>query len=346
MADLNFIPDGFSNLSSDELLVKYDNPKNFHIPETALQEINTLESGSFPKHATVLLTHGLFSVNSADRQAVVKEVEKTQVKVHDMLTSKNIWYRLLKNFSDLGTRKVAKYMFTPSNDEWYSKENGANDNEKYEYPENIIIPGVPRIKWDPARDSQANDFQRETDFNGNELLPENYLEWDKSWEKAHKIYHEKITNRLIGLEQDDKRSITFDVHDTWVRMMDQDPDKDIFREWWYPKMEIGTLNWDSCDPEILAFFIQQVEKYFGFTPVVNTKYKWGYVTKRHGWEARKNMENPHQRNVLQIELGRYLYMKESTQEIDHEQARKVWAALRMCIQKTCEEFWEDFQNAA
>ncbi len=344
MTDLNFVPEEFSNLSQDELLDTYDNPKNFHIPKTALEELNKLKPDSFPKHATVLLTHGLFSINSQDRRAVAKQVENIKQESQDIIIPRKRAYRLLRNFSDFWTRKVAKYMFTHEDDKWYSKSNWANDN--YEYPENIIIPGVPRIKWDPARDVEAKDFQRETDFNGNELLPEDYLQWNDSWEKAHKIYHDKINNRLFGLEKNWKRSITFDVHDTWVRMMDENSDKDTFREWGYPKMEIGTLNWDSCDPEILAFFITQVEKYFGFTPVVNTKYKWGYVTQRHGRDARENMENLNQRNVLQIELGRYLYMKESTQEIDHQQARKVWAALRMCIQKTCEEFWEDFQMAA
>ena len=350
MTDLNFVPDELSELSWEELLEHFDNPKNFNIPDIALQEIKNLEANSFPKHATVLLTHGLFAINSEDRKAVVKQVESVKDDTYNILSPKKRAYRLLSNFSDVWTRKVAKYMFIESGDEWYSKENSANDNEAYEYPENIIIPGSPRIKWDPARATDAKDFKRRTDFNENELLPEFYGVNDNSWEESHEIYHTKIPKRLTTLEKNGKRSITFDIHDTGVRLEDQNPEKDTFRPWGYPKMEIGTLDGSSCDPEILAFFVEQVEKYFGFSPVVNQKYKWGYVTKKHGWEARKSLEeaweNPNKRNVLQIELGRYLYMKESTQEIDHEQARKVWAALRMCIQKTWEKFWEDFQNAA
>ena len=105
MADLDFIPDELSDYSDQELLDYFDNPKNFEIPDIALKEIVELESNSFPKHATVLLTHGLFSVNSADRQAVVKQIEDTKKEVHNLIEDRKITrkqaYRLLSNFSDI-----------------------------------------------------------------------------------------------------------------------------------------------------------------------------------------------------------------------------------------------------
>ena len=326
---MNFVPDHLLNFYDNDtqwLLAHYDNPKNFQIPDHR-EEVSTLGPKSFPKHATVLLTHGLFGIEWSDRKLVVQQIENTKQKAHNILTPKKQAYRLLRNFSDWWTRKVMKYSGIPS--------------------QNILIPKSPRIAWDPARAVNDKTFIRDTDFNGNKLMPTVQSSHEKTtWAKNHAEYHEWITSHLSHIETTHWWSITFDIHDTGVNMMGINPKQDTFREWWYPKMEIGTLDGASCDPEILSYFVEQVEKYFGFTPVVNEKYKWGYVTKKHGWEARESLEKawekPNKRNVLQIELGRYLYMKESTQEIDHEQARKVWAALRMCIQKTCEKFGEEY----
>lgn len=321
---MNFIPEHLSSCTQQELLEYYDNPKNFFIPDFR-DEVNNLQKNSFPKHITALLTHGIFSINSEKRRAIEKHIWATREEIN----------RLLKNFSDWWTRKIIKKSLIPES--------------------NIIIPESPRLEWDPARDIDSNDIVREKDFNGNKLLPEKTIKklqssWS-SWKTNHGKYHGNIRKKLHSIESSHGWSITFDIHDTWVRMMKLDSKNDSFRisdDWWlgYPMMEIGTLEWASCNPEILEYFIKQVEKYFDFTPVVNKKYKWGYVTQKHWEQARKELEkkweNPQKRNVLQIELGRYLYMKESIQEMDWEQAEKVWAALRMCIQKTAEEFDDEY----
>ena len=344
------IPDSLWGIPEKDLLPYYDNPKNFHIPDIGLREIKDLEPNSFPKHAIVLLTHGLFTINSRDRIAVVNQIEQTKQEQYDIIddrrTTKKQAYRLLRNFSDFWTRKVAKYMFTLSWDEWYWTNNSFINRSGSPYPENVIIPWSPRIKWDPNRSADAKDFKRETDFNGIKLIPrENQLK-DQVGNKDHWKYHMSIEDRVADVESSYWWSIVFDIHDTWVRKQDIFTDNDFFRPWWYPEMEIGTLDGDSCNPVILEYFAEQVEKYFGFIPVINEQDKGGYVTQLHWWEERENRviseEEPRVVNAMQIELGRYLYMKESTQEIDHDQARKVWAALRMCIQKTCEKFWEEY----
>lgn len=342
MAEIgSFIPTELSDLSPRELLEHYDDPKNFSLPDN-ITLVAELWEDSFPHNTTILLTHGLFSLNADDRNTVVAQVEETKQSSSDILTKRKKANRLLKNFSDFWTRRVVRNMFTLAWSDWYEK----NEEDQYDYPESVIIPKNPRIIWDPARSLDADDFVRETDFNGNELLPEGYLESSLIWEGNHESYHSNISSRLWEVEGAIGWSITYDIHDTGVNMMWIDPSEDTFREWGYPPMEIGTLDGDSCNPEILEYFSEQVERYFGFKPVVNQKYKWWYVTQRHGRthreELSKSWENPKKRNVIQIELGRYLYLKESTQSIDHEQAQKVWAALRMCIQKTGEKFWEEY----
>ncbi len=316
---MSYISSHFSNQSESQLLETYDDPKNFHIPDHR-NKLTELDKNSFPEHATILLTHGLFSINSLKRREIIDFIWETREKV----------YRLFRNFSDWWTRKVLKKSFIPE--------------------ENIIIPDSSRLEWDPARAIDAKDIVRKDDFNENKLLPEETLKelqstWS-SWKTNHVKYHTNIIKKLSHVEKSIWGSVTFDIHDTWVRMMKLDSKNDSFREWGYPKMEIWTCEWMSCNQEILDFFITQVEKYFGFTPVVNEKYKWGYVTQKHGRDYRKQLEekweDPRQRNVIQIELWRYLYMKESTQQIDWEQAEKVGAALRLCIQKTAEEFWEEY----
>lgn len=309
-----FIPPELQDKDKSELLEYYDNPKNFFIPDNT-KEIEKLDNILFPKHATVLLTHGIFSINSEKRNEIA----------HHLWANKEQVYRLLKNFSDWWTRKVINRSFIPK--------------------ENIIIPKSPRLEWDPARAIDSDDAIRSTDFNNNQLLPEKTIKTLKSewslWQINHKEYHWNIAKKLWTIEADRWGSITWDIHDTWVNMMNINPQKDSFREGWYPKMEIGTLEWDSCNQEILDFFVKQVEKYFWFTPTINQKYKWWYVTQVHGKKYRGD-KNTRTRNLLQIELGRYLYMKESTQTINWEQAEKVGVALRLCIQKTAEEFDQEY----
>ena len=343
----NFVPEYLRGVEPGQLLSFYDNPQNFTIPDN-IHEAANLDANTFPKNTTLLLTHGLFSVNSKDRAAVVDQIEATKMDVSGTLlnesdmrdVSKKQAYRLLRNFSDFWTRKVAEQMFAVSGDTWFK----TGDDEECElwYPESVIIPKSPRVKWDPARALDAKDFKRDTDFNRNALLPQDYLASDAQWEDSHQAYHSQIKERLAYVEKTQGWSITFDIHDTGVNMMGVDSQNDMFRDWGYPGMEVGTLEWASCNPEILEYFASQVEHYFWFTPQVNQKYKWGYVTQRHGRDGRKEWDEfwtvSNKRNVLQIELGRYLYMKESTQEIDHKQTKKVWAALRMCVQKTGEKF--------
>lgn len=334
------IPDKFSNEFPGKLLEIYDNPKNFDINDCR-DEVSELKPNSFPKHGTVLITHGAFALNHKDRVAVVDEIEKNKQKVWGLVEDREITrrqaYRLLRNFSDWWTRKIAKKMFTLTDYTWW----------KFFYPDNVIIAKSPRIKWDANRSKEPIDgFKKTTDFNKNKLIPRENQTEDDTWDKDHEIYHGKIESRLSWLEKNDGWSITFDIHDTGVRKEYITEELDHFRPWGYPMMEIGTLDWESCNPEILEYFAEQVKIYFGFTPVINEQDKWGYVTQHNGRDARKKMKsegkNPKRRNMMQIELGRYLYMKESTQEIDKEQMEKVSAALRMCIQKTCEKFWDEY----
>lgn len=328
-----------TDIPEEQSLSHYDNPQRFKIPDHS-SELQEMVGKPLPENATILLTHGIFSLKLEDRKSVVKQIEATKGTTDDVLNSRKQAYRLLRNFSDFGTRKVIKYALLLSHPR--------TDWEVFKYPDNIIIPESPRIQWDPARAIDADDFVRVTDFNEVELLPRDYYSDDKGQEgrENHREYHKIISERLSNIEEKQGWSITFDIHDTGVRMMGIDEKDDTFRPGGYPEMEIGTCEWDSCNPEILDFFVKQVEKYFGFTPVINQKYKWGYVTQTHWKNHRKEWdeawENIKKRNVLQIELGRYLYMKESTQTVDHDQARKVGEALRMCIQKTCEHFWEEY----
>jgi hypothetical protein len=46
--------------------------------------------------------------------------------------------------------------------------------------------------------------------------------------------------------------------------------------------------------------------------------------------------------MIQVELGRFLYMKESTQEVDWERMEIIWEWLKRAIADTWLEFWEEY----
>jgi N-formylglutamate amidohydrolase len=116
--------------------------------------------------------------------------------------------------------------------------------------------------------------------------------------------------------------------------------QDKFREGGFPGVIIWTKDWESCNPEITQYFAARLEYYLWMKPYVNVKYKWWYVTTQHGLKNRKekdvnnNSANNSIRNMIQIELWRFLYMKKSTQEVDWERMEIIWEGLKRAIADT------------
>ncbi|MCH2189122.1 N-formylglutamate amidohydrolase [Candidatus Gracilibacteria bacterium] len=313
----NFVPNNLSSLSEKELMAYYDNPYNFPLGDC--REIAE-ELDEFPSHVMCFLTHGVFSVNSEIRRKVEETVGGTKKQVN----------RLLRNYSDWATTKIMKRSGIPKS--------------------HIIRPDTPRLVGDPARAHYEGghlyeEFIRGTDFNEQKLL-ENPSEYRDIGQKSAQKFHHNITQNLVNIENVYGGSIGFDVHDSGNIKMHINPKLDSFRLGGLPPVILGTRDGAACNPEILDYFAERIEYYLGIKAHKNVKYKGGYVTKKHGEDYRKNLEqkgeNPGKRNIIQIELARYLYMQESTQKLDWHRVDMISAGLKLAMIDTGNKFGKEY----
>lgn len=318
----NFIPDELSHLTQEELLCYYDNPRNIYVKDCRADNwVN--QDKNFPEYCLVFLTHGTFFVNSKIRRTTQHTIKN--------------FNRLIKNYSDFWTRKAMNKSGIPE--------------------ENIITAPWSRALSDYNRENKNEDEDAELpdgkksirpyDFN-EVVIIDNPEQFRNQWQYKTDIYHGSLEYSLNCVEEISWWSIWFDIHDTGVNLMWEIPELDRFRKEWFPGITLWTKNWESCNNEILEYFSEKLEYYLGIKPEMNEPFQWWYVTTKHGQENRKekdsisNAANKSIRNMIQIELGRYLYMKESTQEVDWERMEIIWEWLKRAIADTGIKFSEEY----
>jgi N-formylglutamate amidohydrolase len=99
-------------------------------------------------------------------------------------------------------------------------------------------------------------------------------------------YHLKINKKIDENIETYWWSIVIDNHDTWVLDMWSSEELDRFDEWGFPLITLGTLDWASCNEEIVKYYAERIEFHLWIKPLINKPYKWWYVTKKHREEKR------------------------------------------------------------
>lgn len=316
--DLEFVDKSLHDKSKEELLIHYDNPRNFEVKDCRNEVWENWEK-DFPEHVWVFLTHGTFFVPSEIRSTIN--------------SSKKEVYRLLKNFSDFWTRKMIKKSGIPK--------------------DNIIRCNLSRLPWDANREYRTEKedrkleplkkFVRESDFN-EQVIVDNPWQFREIGKDVVEKYWDKIKEFLKVAENNVWGSIWFDIHDTWINLMNIDSRKDKFRPEGFPFMTLWTNDWESCNLEIVEYFVQKVQHHLWITPHINEPFKGARITSMNWKKYREKLWNTQKskRNMIQIELWRFLYMKESSQEVDTERMEIIWEWLKRAIADTGIKFWEEY----
>jgi N-formylglutamate amidohydrolase len=292
--------DDISSLTHSELLSYFDNIENFYLKDSR----NVCWWEMPIDNYLVSLTHWEYILPSWYEDILIEQSDK--------------YVRLLKNFSDFWTSYIASAMWLPE--------------------EQIIRTLFSRWIWDCNRDINDRSYiwyKRTTDFCWKSLFLDRG-DLENIARKHYEDYHLSISKRLEQIEEWWKTSFLFDLHDTWVRLMDFDSSFDSIKTNLFPSISIANLDGKSCDDKVLHFFAERITFYLWFPVVCNEPYKWWYVTKYHWVES--NQWKTKKRNVIQIELARFLYMKESTQEVNLERAEIIWDWLNKAIRDTIMKF--------
>ncbi|MFK7779852.1 MAG: N-formylglutamate amidohydrolase [Candidatus Gracilibacteria bacterium] len=318
---LKFVPKELHNMSSTELLSYYDNPRNFKIKDPRNKEWDNSDY-SFPSNCLVFLTHGSYAVNEKIRRTT--ELTKTA------------FLRLIRNYSDFGTRKMVK-------------KSGIPDKNVICFPGSRAI-GDPNREYKTQKEDdkleQGKKFIRDSDFNS-QVIIKNPGQFRKIGKSKIGKYHKDLENSLSSAERNTGGSIGFDIHDTGTNLMNKENDFDTFREEGFPEITLGTKEGESCNSEILEFFAKKLKLYLGLKIFINEPFKGGFVTTKHGQKNRQeenkgNGLKKSKRNLIQVEIGRYLYMKESTQEIDWERMEILGEGIKRAITDTGIKFGEEY----
>jgi len=255
------------------------------------------DNSDFPPNVIVLATHGSYAIPTKMRQKLAKSFDT----------------RLIKNFSDSATRKVIEDIPTSQK----------------------VVAGFSRAVGDPNRSDDAEDLFREFDFNKNPVWEEPLSAEEKKWliDNCYRKYHNRVAEIVENIEKKYPTVIIFDIHDTGERMLGEDSSKDSFREGGFPEITIANREGKSCDPQIMKDFAEMLKKCLGVDVRVNDPFKGGYMTQKYGEKYNDNLEEGEKfhRNVIQVELGRYLYMDETTQKIDYEKLEVVKEGLQLAM---------------
>ena len=250
-------------------------------------------------NVVVLATHGSFFVPS-ELQARLKIDE-----------------RLLKNFSDFGTQ----YLLPDCVPE-----------------EQRVVAWFSRALGDPNRVIESEDIFRETDFGGRMIWKESLTaeEREHCLEKYYTEYHQAVQKTIAQAEKENDRVLIVDIHDTGNMVLGEDKAEDTVREWTMPPLCLGDRDGQSCDPAITQFFAQALQSSLGMEVTLNTPYKGGYVTKKYGEEYNQELPEASRfnRNVIQLEVGRYLYMDEQTQMLIPEKCLWLREGLEKALLET------------
>ncbi len=241
---------------------------------------------NFPKNILIILTHVSYYI----------PVELQDNLTDSMKSSNN---RLLKNFSDFGTK------FLISN----------------KIPKNQIIEvGFSRALWDPNRSLESPDLFRTTDFNGIQIWKKELTKEKKEdlLEKYYKIHHNNVKRKILEMKKRYKQMLIIDLHDTWNLLMWVNTSQDKEKEKLFPKLALC-----DCEGETLNQYLENfIEKIFldqlKIQPIWNNPYKSSFTISKY-----KNIEN--WIFALQIEFWRYLLIDEKTQTKNSESDKlKNW----------------------
>jgi N-formylglutamate amidohydrolase len=233
----------------------------------------------FPENLLITITHGSYFIPTYLKFFLTKEF-------------KNNNYRLLKNFSDFATRDIIPTKISKNQ---------------------IIYCNFSRALGDPNRKRTSNDLFREVDFNSIKvwklkfpLILKKYL-----LKKYYDKYHNDINSKIKLLEKKHKKIILLDIHDTGNVLLGSKKIEDKKRKEKFPKINLGNCDNKTSSKKTINKLDRLFQKHFKIKPSINKPYKGGYVTQEYGL-------NQINRDVIQIEFGRYMYLDENTQTIDKE----------------------------
>lgn len=178
-----------------------------------------------------------------------------------------------------------------------------------------IVCEHSRAIGDPNR--ERNKAFHHEDFSKNKVWRFKIPYWLQEF--LLRRHYDKYHNKVRPAVKDKK--YVFDVHDTGNVMMKKNSYH--IRNPRFPKLCLSNDDHRTSTKEEIQLFAELLEKEFGYKPTINDPYKGGYVTRTYG----KN------RTAIQIELGRYLYMDEHTQEIDEKKLADVREKLLTAIEK-------------
>ena len=324
------------NILNDKLL-ELHHPNNielFGVKEKKItkEEKEKYTKEKFPKTILTTLTHWTYSIPSSIRHKIKREIRKNILKINKEDLEKEVikkygeFIRILKHYSDFWTRYLVKNSFIPKKQIIYSK--------------------YSRWLKDPARNRKEKN--RTVDFSNN-ALPKILYEDNWYWELSHIEYHLKISKKIDEIIKEEWWVILIDDHDTWILKINENEKLDSYKKWWFPVITLGTLDWESCNKEIIEYYAERIEYHLWIKPLINNPYKWGYVTKKH-WKLKREelntkWENPKKVNVIQQEIWKYLYLDEKKQKIDHSIVKLIWEWLARAKCDLWLKFWKEYFKA-
>lgn len=350
---ISYFPDEFKNKSTQEIIGIIKDCDNFKLENfqnpAFIQEWKEEYSESLPETCFLLFTHGTWWLPSEVRHNAKKWVLNILSQVNGVDTQVELtkWEvnNLLRNFSDYMTRFEAKRAIK----NWRVPEKqvithalarALGDPNRPHLKNIIIITADGKKKYIQSEDRDtyilqpwerdwSEEFIRTTDFWWIQLIwdPKSF---DKKWKKALDNFSTKTNQNLEETENKYWYSFTTDGHDTHDLIYTLDPDKPELRAWWNPYVSLGTLDGESCHPEVLNLFKQRFAYHLGIEEdkiAVNEPYTGWYTTLEHGMWYRQRLEkkwkNPNIRNVIQIEMWRFLYSKPDGR-VNHDRAEFIW----------------------
>jgi len=266
---------------------------------------NKKKKNNFPSQIGITAAHASFAVPN-----------KFKKRLDPQLLGLN--ERLLRNFSDFGTKEIVELI---------------PENQK-------IVASYWRGLGDPNRAATDPDFFPKEDFNGFKVWKKNKGLYDKEKTTLKKEFydpfHKQVQAMLTELQSKHKRVLLLDIHDTGKSLLGCcGPEYDRPREKEFPPFLISDKEGRACSPDILMGLKCALEQETGHPVEINTFYQGGYITDYYGNEFNKDLDPGQKwhRNVLQLEIGRYLYMDESAQKINKAKLKKLRTQIMRALQR-------------
>lgn len=195
-----------------------------------------------------------------------------------------------------------------------------------------LCPKYGRIAGDPNRALDSPTLFRTKDFGDIEIFQEPIPEAlrQELLDESYRPYHREALRRIVSPHGNPKNGLLIvDVHDTGNLIMREKPDDDerrlVVKGFHMPPVILSSCDGRTSSPEVMEAVREAFVRHLGLSNEdvrVNDHYHGGYFTQRYGGVAEDTptaalAEAAHQeRQVVQVELGRELYMDEKTQKSD------------------------------